>query len=247
MKQQFDEEKRAERAVGDEDMDNWQESLYRYCLSLTGSEWEAQDLSQDTWLKALDVMSRLKHGNPEALLITIARNKWIDHCRREAVYKEKLARLANGQSGSAPEDDGGLEMERAFQLLLQHLTPQQCSVFLLREVLGYTSEETARLLDKSVGAVKAALHRARERLDKVRDRMRDDEAWRHEDGDRQRVLRELVQAYERGDTIAMIGLIYRSGSSEYSVSTIGSRMPATMALGGAKPHMFGGSSLQMSA
>ncbi|MCU6713119.1 RNA polymerase sigma factor [Paenibacillus sp. J5C_2022] len=249
MTQQLDEKKRAGRAVGIEDMDDLQKSLYRYCLSMTGSEWEAQDLSQETWLKALDVMSRLKHTNPEALLITIARNKWIDHCRRSAVFKGKLARLASvsDQNSYVSDHIGSLEMERAFQSLLQHLTPQQCSVFLLREVLGYSIEETAQLLDKSGGAVKAALHRARESLHKVRERLRDEEGWPIENEERQRLLRELVQAYERGDTFALIGLIYRSSSSDYTVSAIGSRMPATMSLSGANPHISGGGTLQMSA
>ncbi|WP_231638639.1 RNA polymerase sigma factor [Paenibacillus sp. JCM 10914] len=64
--------------------------LHRYCLSLTSSEWDSEDLVQDTWLKALEYTQDRSHPNPEALLLRVAKNTWIDRARREQLYRRIL-------------------------------------------------------------------------------------------------------------------------------------------------------------
>ncbi|MNV60332.1 ECF RNA polymerase sigma factor SigJ [compost metagenome] len=141
-------------------------ALQRYCLSLTRSPWEADDLVQDAWLKALAPI-RAGHANPEALLLRTARNAWLDRMRRQAVLLRKLPLLAQQQDLEAQQDapsDAGLMEEAAFRTLARELSPLQRSVFLLRDVLDYSASETAELLGTSEGAAKAALHRARRAL-----------------------------------------------------------------------------------
>ncbi|WP_149093738.1 RNA polymerase sigma factor [Paenibacillus terrae] len=54
-------------------------ALYRYCLSLTGSIWDAEDLAQATFLHMLQSEKKLHElENGEAYLIRSARNRWID-------------------------------------------------------------------------------------------------------------------------------------------------------------------------
>lgn len=143
-----------------------QSALKRYCLSLTRSPWEADDLVQDAWLKALAPI-RAGHANPEALLLRTARNAWLDRMRRQAVLLRKLPLLAQQQDMEAQQEapsDAGLMEEAAFRTLARELSPLQRAVFLLRDVLDYSAAETAELLGTSEGAAKAALHRARRAL-----------------------------------------------------------------------------------
>lgn len=48
---------------GTKRMELLQSSLIRYCLSLTESRWDAEDLAQDTWVKALAAFNSLSHTN----------------------------------------------------------------------------------------------------------------------------------------------------------------------------------------
>lgn len=81
-----------------------QKALKRYCLALTQSSHDAEDLAQDTWVKALAYMntantkhtndikqtSYTSHPNPEALLLRIARNTWTDIVRRKSTLSRVL-------------------------------------------------------------------------------------------------------------------------------------------------------------
>lgn len=143
--------------------------LRRYCRSLTRSRWDAEDLAQDAWAKALKTEGFERHPNQEALLVRIAKTTWIDRLRRQAAAERLLPpgdvpdpeQVAAGAADPA----GRLEMEELFRLLVERLSPLQRSVFILRDVLGFSGSETARLLNISEGAVKAALHRARRALE----------------------------------------------------------------------------------
>jgi len=140
--------------------------LLKYCMSLTGSPWEAEDLAQDACVKALPVLTgRLAHDNPEAYVKRIAKTTWIDHVRR------KRRADAGGEIGKRPgsrRDRYPVELEPALQVAVRELSPLQRTVLLLQDVLGYRARETARALRTTEGAVKAALHRARQTLEKCR-------------------------------------------------------------------------------
>lgn len=172
-----------------------QASLKRYCLSLTRSPHDAEDLAQDTWLKALETLRGPGHRNAEAYLLRIAKNAWIDRMRRRA-REMRLLRLEEPAVVQAPE--GPFEAERLLGALVLCMSPAQRAVFLLREAFGLTAAEAAALLCMTEGAVKAALHRARDALAAVR------EEWVREaplpDDEGLRVyLRSLAVALQNGD------------------------------------------------
>ena len=120
-------------------------TLHRYCLSLTNSSWDSDDLVQDTWIKALEHMKQRSHVNPEALLLRIAKNTWIDRVRRDQTYRrileEKLEHVLPREEAS--NEDSKLNIEFAFQWLLEHLSPCSGTVLVLREVYEYSVSETA--------------------------------------------------------------------------------------------------------
>ena len=86
-------------------------ALWRYCLHVTGSPWDAEDLVQDTLLRAF---ARLGHfwqpiDNPRAYLFRIASNTWIDTLRRGKVQLDAL----DDAMGVAGEESAARGLEGA--------------------------------------------------------------------------------------------------------------------------------------
>lgn len=221
-----------------------QMALKRYCLALTQSPWEAEDLAQDTWVKALGYMKTSKHSklksdmndtsqmnnnsehtsrtnfssltnhpNPEALLLRIARNTWTDIMRRKAT----LSRVLEMDQPRTEEAAGyGLfEIEAAFQALQKHLSPLQQAVFLLRDVFEHSGSEAAEILDTTEGAIKAALHRARQALPAVRQELLQSNGPSIlQDTELQIALNRLASAYEQGQISELIELVLVDESQE---------------------------------
>lgn len=185
------------------DLEQLQDIVNRYCLSLTGSRWDAEDLAQDTWLKAAGTLQERGHINTEAFLLRVAKNLWIDKSRRKTV----LTRILNREQPKVtPQDEGPFELETVFQALRKHLSPLQRTVFLLRDVFGYSSIETADMLDTTEGAVKAALHRARSSLDTVRDDLAGNVLPLPAEEEVRVLLSMHAAAYQSGDIAKLIKL-----------------------------------------
>src|SRR4029450_2658990 len=82
-------------------LDPMRSDLFRYCRRLTGHLWDAEDLVQETLLRAFSGLSQVLHTikNPRAYLLRIATNLWIDTLRARAV--EQVALGAGGAPASA--------------------------------------------------------------------------------------------------------------------------------------------------
>ncbi|NGM84594.1 RNA polymerase sigma factor [Paenibacillus sp. 7124] len=180
-----------------------QAALKRYCLSLTRSSWDAEDLVQDTWVKALDPL-RSGHGNPEAFLLRIAKNTWLDAARRKTALSQKLPLLLG--PAAVTQGSGDFAAEMALQAMMKHLSPLQRTVFLLRDVLEYSAAEAAALLGTTEGAVKAALHRARRALPALREELAPDGPPLPEEPGFRALLKRMAAACERADIAELIAL-----------------------------------------
>ncbi len=135
--------------------------LYRYCRHLTRSPWDAEDLAQDALARAFVTLGQMGQAPPNARawLLRVASNLWIDRTRRRR-REEPLAPDAR-DPGAASDPRGTRE---AAGTLLGQLSPQERAAVVLKDVFDLSLEETADALSTTVGAVKAALHRARGRL-----------------------------------------------------------------------------------
>src|SRR5262249_36946943 len=90
---------------------------------------------------------------------------WISRIRRELVHRRAVSdpRLAAAVvTHSDPEQ--GIEVRDAAAAMMAQLAPQERAAVVLKEVFELSLEETAAILGTSIGAVKAALHRGRTRL-----------------------------------------------------------------------------------
>jgi RNA polymerase sigma factor (sigma-70 family) len=193
-------------------------ALNRYCLHIAREGWDAEDLVQETWARALTVSrtERLQqHSNPEAWMLRVAKNIWTDQGRRRQVLGRLLEQLSHdsailqSQAALEAEPRSSETLELMFAALMKHLTPLQRTVFLLRDVYGYSASETAVRLGLSEGAVKAALHRARKGLLSVRKELAGDGASLPAEENWRAILRAIVLAYASGNIDAVVGLLAR--------------------------------------
>ncbi|WP_404303827.1 RNA polymerase sigma factor [Paenibacillus sp. DP01] len=195
-----------DNSVNIHNFDELQAVLKRYCLSLTESNWDAEELAQNTWVKALGKLNNFEHTNPKALLLRIAKNTWIDEIRRKAVF----TRILNREQAKVTEaDHGAFEIEIALQSLMNHLSPLQRTVFLLRDVFAFSISETSDILGTTEGAVKVALHRARKSLGAVQEELLKGELSLPESEKSKTFLRALTAAYQMGDIATLVMLSYQ--------------------------------------
>ena len=138
-------------------------ALHRYCLRLTRDVWDAEDLVADTLLRAFGTLGKIHQevGSHRAYLLKAATNLWIDTVRRR---QTAAGALLDGEApgGSSPET--AMAVRDAGAALLARLAPRERAAIVLKDVFDLKLQEIADILESTTGAVKAALHRGRERL-----------------------------------------------------------------------------------
>lgn len=139
--------------------------LHAYCLKLTGSIFDAEDLVQETLLKGFGSIGRAERPSElipdaRAYLCRIATNAWIDEQRRRI----RTAKIASMTDHGKDARETTPITTAAGLALFGHTAPQERAAIVLKDVFDFSLEEIANLLSTSVGAVKSALHRGRERL-----------------------------------------------------------------------------------
>jgi len=136
--------------------------LHGYCRKLTRCVWDAEDLVQETLVRGFQRLAWHHDpiGNPRAYLLRIATHTWIDWQRRRDTETRRAPETP--ARDDAPEHLG--ETRDAGRAFLQHLTPREQAAVTLKDLFDLSLEEVATVLETSVGAVKSALHRGRERL-----------------------------------------------------------------------------------
>lgn len=158
-------------------------ALWGLCYRMTGSAADADDIVQETFVRAMERPPRRRDIPLRPWLVRVATNLSLDHLRRR---KRRDYRGPWLPSPLPTDETEGFDIELAapssdspsarydlresvsfaFLLALEALTPMQRAVLLLRDVLDYSTEETAAALKLSEANVKVHLHRARRRLDK---------------------------------------------------------------------------------
>ena len=139
--------------------------VYRYVFHRVGSHSLAEDLTSETFLRALRAIRGFSWQGRDigAWFTTIARNLITDHVKssrfRLEVTTADLLDMDRGTAG--PEDDvlSRLEAER-LMAAVRSLAPQQQECIALRFLHGFSVAETARVLGRSEGAVKQLQLRA---------------------------------------------------------------------------------------
>lgn len=139
--------------------------LHRYGARMTGSAIDGEDVVQDAIVKAIEAFPAAGSiGNPEGWLFRILHNTALDFLRRRS-------RLSAVYADADPDDVADLvpiteavDTAAVSLTTFMHLPPSQRAGVILMDVLGYSLDEIAGITDLTLPAVKAALHRGRQRL-----------------------------------------------------------------------------------
>jgi RNA polymerase sigma-70 factor, ECF subfamily len=138
-------------------------SLRAFAISLCGNVDRADDLVQETLLRAWSNLGSFEPGtNMPAWLFTILRNLFRSDYRKrrrevedtDGYYAERLTFL--------PEQDGHLDMEN-FRKVISSLPTDQREALILVGASGFSYEETAQICGCAVGTIKSRVNRARRR------------------------------------------------------------------------------------
>ncbi len=139
--------------------------VYRYLYSRVGNAVDAEDLTTQTFLSALERLSGYReNGNFAGWLFAIAHSKVIDHYRREKPHagSDVLWKIA-GQDDPVLDVEKRLELEKLASIL-QHLSADEQEIIRLRYAADLSFSEMAVALGKREDAVKKSLYRLLERL-----------------------------------------------------------------------------------
>jgi RNA polymerase sigma factor (sigma-70 family) len=153
------------------------DSMFNFAYRLTNDEDDANDLVQDTYMKAYRFINSFQKGtNAKAWLFRILKNSFINDYRKkskepakvdyqevETVYNSENEPQYNGTVDLRTEmvqDMIGDEVARA----LNGLPVDFRTVIILCDIEGFTYEEMAKILDIPIGTVRSRLHRARNLL-----------------------------------------------------------------------------------
>jgi RNA polymerase sigma-70 factor (ECF subfamily) len=209
--------------------------LTAYCYRMLGSAFEAEDAVQETLVRAWRSFDRFEGRSAiRTWLYRIATNVCLNMLggsqRRARPMDLAPAKTADTPLGAAlPEttwiepvpdsrvlpaggDPAELALQResirlAFVATLQHLSPRQRAVLILREVLQWQATEVAELLDTTVASVNSALQRARSTLASKEPAGDDSTAVVEMDEATRELLDRYVQAFERYDMDSLTSLL----------------------------------------
>lgn len=147
------------------------EVLYRVARRLTRSAPDAEDLVQDTLVRAYRAFDRFDGRYPRAWLLTILRNAHRNELRKrrpdlldDEVAQRLAARGADGRVDGTPEQAFQADFDPLVRAALDKLSAHHRAVIALVDLDGLTYQEAADFLGVPVGTVMSRLHRARRKV-----------------------------------------------------------------------------------
>jgi RNA polymerase sigma-70 factor, ECF subfamily len=202
-------DERAFRAL----VEPYRRTLEVHCYRMLGSLHDAEDVAQETLLRAWNALGRFeRRSSVTTWLYRIATNACLDEIERRPRRPEPVVdpypdeRL---RAAGAPVVDPAARyavregMELALLTAIQRLPGRQRAVLILRDVLGWTGAETAELLDSTVAAVNSALQRARATIEQEAPARN---VWPAPTAERE-LLRRYVEAWEDDDLDALVTIL----------------------------------------
>ena len=169
-------------SISAQTFDEHKRFLWGMCYRMTGSAADADDIVQDTFMRALEKPPADMEAPLRPWLVRVAMNLSRDQLRRRR-RREYFGPwlpspvLTEGDDGLALDNRAATEstpvtrydlmesVSMAFLLALEALTPAQRAVLILRDVFDLSTNETAEALEMSEVNIKVTLHRARRTMD----------------------------------------------------------------------------------
>jgi RNA polymerase sigma-70 factor, ECF subfamily len=149
--------------------DRYYDVVFRYVMFRTGDRTLAEDITQETFVRALRRISSVSYQGRDigAWFITIARNLIFDHVKSSRYRLEQttseIIELSPATGGPEQQVLDGATNDELLRCI-RKLNPDQQECIQLRFLQGLSVAETAQIMDRNEGAVKALQHRAVRRL-----------------------------------------------------------------------------------
>jgi RNA polymerase sigma-70 factor, ECF subfamily len=152
---------------------HFMDGLYGYAMAITRNRTDAEDLVQETYLRAIPRMGSLRvESNVKSWLFTILRNIYLNQLRRRRIAPQILEMDADEQTANIVVETSRDPLERYVRKTerewvieaLEKLPSEFREIVVLREYQDLTYQEIAGILDCPVGTVMSRLARARSRL-----------------------------------------------------------------------------------
>lgn len=161
--------------AGEGEMPSWSQlveehgdSVYRLAFRLTGNPHDAEDLTQETFMRVFRSLKRYKPGTFQGWLHRITTNLFLDMVRhRQAIRMEALPENYDRVPGTAPTPEqvyADANLDPDLERALAALHPDYRAAVVLCDVVGLTYEEIADTLGVKMGTVRSRIHRARSQL-----------------------------------------------------------------------------------
>lgn len=189
--------------------------LQRHCYRMTGSVDDADDLVQETLLRAWRRLETyVSNGSFRAWLYRIATNRTLD-LLKSAPRRREVVNTAGEPFWLQPYPTGGpddpadtvVELETvgiAFVVALQSLPGRQRAALLLCDVLGFAPGEAAETLATTLAATNSLLQRARATIARAQPTLA---AVPASDRDQQKLVERFTEAWRNGDTDSLVALL----------------------------------------
>jgi RNA polymerase sigma-70 factor (ECF subfamily) len=148
-------------------------ALFRVAVRFTGSRADAEDLVQETCLRAYRHIDRVEAlENPLTWLLCILRRIYIDRLRRyertnvSSIDEGTLGEIASAAPGPA-ESVNSAQVAQRIERCLRKLDAEQRTLLILHDVEGYSLNELETITAVKLGTIKSKLHRARVKLGRL--------------------------------------------------------------------------------
>jgi RNA polymerase sigma-70 factor (ECF subfamily) len=142
------------------------DAAYGFARWLTRDSVMAQDLAQESMLRALRYFHAFRGGPARPWLLRIVRNTWVDLRLRNGVMERPLAEIESRPADGLDPEQSALASDRRRHVAaaLSALPAEAREVLVLRELEELSYKEIAAVLDLPIGTVMSRLARAREKL-----------------------------------------------------------------------------------
>ena len=148
------------------------DALYGYAMTLTRNPSEAEDLVQETYVRATAAANRFDcNSNLKGWLFVIMRNAWLNHLRHQNSGPNFVDLDPNEPSAETQENPHIVYLRKLEQMqvreAIESLPHAYREIIVLRDIEGFTYQEIATVLDCPAGTVMSRLGRARGKLRKL--------------------------------------------------------------------------------
>ena len=142
--------------------------VYRLAYRLAGNQYDAEDITQETFIRVFRSLDSFKPGSFEGWLHRITTNVFLDMVRRrQRIRMESLPEETDRIAGREPSPEAAWDaanLDPDLQAALDDLLPEFRAALVLCDVEGLSYEEIGQTLGVKLGTVRSRIHRARQAL-----------------------------------------------------------------------------------